>query len=378
MSSQGYPLTLRDTGDYIRRKREIAAFVEKSANKASNPVWMSSSVEYINLTNRGLTNGYTDCLCCIIPDTPVLDFDNSSQQFGSYVDNTYLTNIVVSWNRTNCASTYRVFLVEMQSNDTSFESDELKGGPASFIKRTGTSPNYSYVLQYSYESDMLGVNTLSWSKTYPATSRIAKVYAFVFAYGKFGAPNPTLSTYNSLRYSVFDVKPLLPLNTFPILLFADIVGTRSGSDVSTISIRWSSLANASYYKVFLIEDGSTTYVQTQSKFSVDPRKYDSSGSLFTSNSERIDNNIFEYDKTYLVPSFSTVTAFVYAFDASNVPCPMPGKSVTFNASLNLITLDYTLNSPNNGLNYYLNETEASSDDIHPTLPLPHLDSKAFS
>lgn len=377
MSSQSYPLTLRDAGDYIRMKKETIVFAENSANKRPNPTWISSSFEYNNLLNRGLTNGHTDCACCIIPDTPELDFTKSTQQFGSYADNTYLTNIVVSWKRTNCASTYRVFLVELQSNDTSFESDEIKGGPANFIKRTGTFPNYSYSLQYSYASDMLGVNTISWNKVYPASSRNAKIYAFVFAYGKFGNPSPTLETYYSIRYSVFDVKPLLPLNTWPILLFTNIVGTKTGSLVSTFSVKWSPLADASYYKVFLIEDGSTTYAQTQSRFSVDPQKYDSSGSLFTSNSGKIDSGIFEFDKTYSVPSISTVTAFVYGFDASNVPCPIPGKSVTFDASLGLITLDYTLSSPNNGINYYLNETEASFEDINPTLPLPHLDSKVL-
>jgi len=373
MSSQSYPLTLRDASDYIRRKKETIVFAENSVNKLPNPVWISSSFDYNNLLNHGVA----DCSCDIIPETPELDFTKSSQQFGSYADNTYLTNIVVSWKRTNSASTYRVFLVELQSNNTSFESDEIKGSPANFIKRIGTSPDYLYELQYSYASDMLGVNTLSWNKTYSASSRNAKIYAFVFAYDKFGNPSPTLEKYYSIRYSVFDVKPLLPLNESPVLLFTNIVGTKTGTYVSTFTVKWSPLANASYYKVFLIEDGPTTYAQTQSRFSVDPHRYDNSGQLFTSNSGKIDSSIFQFDKTYSAPSISTVTAFVYGFDASNTPCPIPGRSVTFDASSNLITLDYTLSSPNFGLNYYLNETEASYLDINPTLPLPHLDSKTF-
>ena len=372
MSSQSYPLSLRDSSDYIRYKKSVLINNETQSGKKTNPTWISSTIEYKNLYDEGQQN-----CSCLIPDNPDLDYDKSRQEFGSYADNTYLTDITVNWKRTNYTLNYKVFLIELQSSNTLIESDEIKSAPASFIKQIGSSPPYTYELQYSYESELLGVNTLTWKKAYLPSQRIAKVFAFVYAYGKFGNPNPTLSSQPSIRYSVFDVKPLIPLNTSPLLNFTTISGTRNiSNNITTISIKWLPLNNAVYYRVFLIEGSSTPYVQTQSKFLTDPQRYDNSGILFTSGSSNLNNTTFEFEKTY-TSAITKITAFVYGFDASNVPCPFPGRCVTFDSTLNLITVDYTLNSPNNGINYFLNEDGSSSLNINPTLPLPHLETKSF-
>jgi hypothetical protein len=260
--------------------------------------------------------------------------------------------------------------VELQTSDTSYESDELKSAPANFIKKVGLL----YLLQYSYQSELLGVNTLSLKKTYSPSQRIAKVFAFVFAYGKTGIPNPTLYNQPSIRYSVFDVKPLIPLNTWPLLDFANISGTKTGSNITQISIDWTPLTDAVYYKVFLIEGNSTRYVQAQTRFSLNPQKYDNTGNLFTSGTDNL-INIFEFEKSYTTP-ISKITAFVYAFDASGVPCPFPGRSVTFDGTTNQITIDYTLNSPNIGISYFLNEDGSSYLDKG-GFPIPSLETKSF-
>lgn len=366
MSSQTYPLSLRDSSDYIRYKKMAIINSEVNSNKSTNPSWISSTVEYRNMT----IEGHYNCECCLTPNNPALDYETSSQEFGSYANNTYLTNILINWKRTDCAKNYRVFLVELRSSDTSYESDELKSSPANFIKKVGSL----YLLQYSYESDLLGVNTLSLKKTYSPSQRIAKVYAFVFAYGKTGIPNPTLYSQPSIRYSVFDVKPLIPLNTWPSLDFTKISGIKTGSNITQISVDWEPLSDAVYYKVFLIEGNSTRYVQTQTKFSINPQKYDNTGNLFTFATDNL-VNIFEFEKSYTTP-ISKITAFVYAFDASGVPCPFPGRCVIFDGTTNQITIDYTLNSPNNGVSYFLNEDGSSYLDKG-GFPIPSLEIKSF-
>ena len=376
MSSQSYPLTLRDSSDYIAHKKAVLIQSEVHAGKSTSPSWIPSSFEYRFLSKKGEDN----CTCCLIPDNPTLDHTNSRQEFGSYAGNTYLTNITVNWKRTKCAKSYKVFLVEVRSNDTSFESDEVAGAPANFIKLIpgGTMGDpASYELQYSFASGSLGSDSFSWEKTYSAADRIAKVYAFVFAYGKFGESNPIVTSQPSIRYSVFDVKPLIPLNTWPVLDFTRVSGTKSGSNLTQISVSWTPLPNAVYYKAFLIEGSGTTIVQTQTKFSKTPKKYDNSGDLFTSSSGKLTNNMVEFEKIYTVlQNVSKVTVFIYAFDASDVSCPMPGRSITFDASSN-ITMDYTLNSPNNGINYYLNDDGSSYLNVGPSLPLDSLESKSF-
>jgi len=364
-------LTLRDSSDYIARKKAVLIKTEKDSGKSTNPVWTSSTIEYYNSNLEGI-----EACCDIIPQLPELNYERSTQTFGSYANNTYLTNITVNWKRTDRAYKYRVFLIELKSDNTSVESDELKSAPSSFMKQTGSFPDFSYELQYSYQSELLGVNTLSWVKTYLPSERIAKVYAFVFAYSKFGTANLPINSQPSLRYSVFDVKPLIPLNTSPLLDFPKINATRSGSNITWISINWTPLNNAFYYRIFLIEGDFTPYVQTQSRFLVNPQRYDNTGDLFTSNSGNLNINIIEFEKRYTDP-VTTITAFVYAFDVTNVPCPFPGRCITFNGTTGIITIDYTLNSPNNGINYFLNEDGSSYLDRSPTLPLPSLDSKPF-
>ena len=413
------PLTTRDSSDITKQKKDKIAFREKNSNRATFPAWTSSSFEY----NNSVNNGFIQCFkCCdnVTITTPQLDYSNSSQKLENYLGNLYLTKITVAWNLVKCATNYKVFLVECQSNDTSTESDETKACPSNFILRTGTSPSFTYELQYSFMSEYLSYNTTRWSKTFCASSRNAKIYAFVFAYDSSGNRSPT-NNY-SIRFSVFDIKPQIPLNTWPTLDFENTVATRTVGLIDNLSIRWESLQCASYYKVFFIEGDGTLYVQSQTRYSTNPQKFDNTGSLFTSNSGNVDG--LQYFRNYLPPEYigpapyfngdtvsylgsyyrcitsssvgtltlptnttnwvvytpvqyAKVTVFVYAFDASNIPCPIPGRSITFNATSNTITLDYTLTSSNNGINYYLNENESSYLSIKDTLPLDHLNSKPF-
>jgi len=360
MSSGVRPFTIKDSSDYTNQIRRRLVSNDITQNKTLTPLTFRQSFEI------KYDNFLTDCnVCsCTAPSVPQPDYANSTQQFGSFLGNTYLTNIKVSWFPVECVSSYYVRLIEYTSDSTLVESDELKTAPDnSFVQIGGL-----YYVQYSFQSNPIGPKIITWTKTYTPQSRVAKVFAFVFAEFN-GILN--VNDGKSIRYSVFDVAPLIPLTIPPTLSFDRSTATLSGSNVSTFKIEWDPLPNAYCYRVFLVEGSGTLYVQSQTKNTSSPQKYDNTGNLFTFTS----NDIFitEFERVYNTPSYTTVTAFVIAYDASLTPSFYPYQCLTISG--HTMTLNRTLSSPDGGIRFYLNSNSDVSTTISLTLPLPVLQTK---
>lgn len=367
------PFTVKDSSDYTNliRRRLVGNVIK--AGKTPTPLVFGQSFEI------KYDNELNDCFCdtldhegdidnelCQRPGVPQPDYANSTQQFECFLGNTYLSNIKVAWFPVKCATSYVIRLIEYRSDSTLVQSDELKAAPAnSFVKNGAT-----YCVQYTYESDEIYSSLSSWSKRYTPQMRVAKVFAFVFA--KFNG-NLNANDGKAIRYSVFDVLPLVPLTTPPSISFARSTGTVSGPLISSIKIEWDPLPDAYYYRVFLVEGSGTLYVDSRTKNSLIPQRYDNTGNLFTFSSPNIFIN--EFERIYSPPVYSTITAFVFAYDRSNTASFFPYEAITFSGST--VTLNRTLTSPDRGIRFYLNSNSEVSTAINPTLPLPPLQTKTI-